>query len=123
MGAHISKPNKTTVAYFLDRWLDDIKSKVAPRTHEQYMEIARANISPLIGNIVVAKLQPAQISRRPRQGARQWQEKRRRRTFGATGLLYASHPKTGDEPSHAVATLDPATLSTQSIPGKWNAKG
>jgi len=105
-GGSYLEPNKTTVAHFLDRWLDDIKSKVAPRTHERYMEIARANISPLIGNIVGRKVAASTNLCRLRQGARQRQEKGWR-TFGANGSSYASRPKTGDEPSRAVATLDP----------------
>jgi integrase-like protein len=39
------EPSKTTVAQFLDRWLEHIKSQVSPRSHERYAEIARKNIS------------------------------------------------------------------------------
>jgi integrase len=61
-GGMYLEPNKTTVAQFLDRWLDYIKSRVAPRTHERYAEIARKNLIPLLGGIIVAKLQPMQVS-------------------------------------------------------------
>jgi integrase len=50
------------VAQFLDRWLEDIKSKVAPRTHERYVEIVRKNLVPVLGAMVLTKLQPMQIS-------------------------------------------------------------
>jgi integrase len=50
------------VAEFLDRWLEDIKSKVAPRTHERYVEIVRKNLVPALGAVVLTKLQPMQIS-------------------------------------------------------------
>jgi integrase len=56
------EPSKTTLAQFLDRWLDDIRSRVSPRTHERYVEIARKNIAPLLGAVFLTKLQPPQIS-------------------------------------------------------------
>jgi integrase len=56
------EPDKTTVAEFLERWLENTKANVAPRTHERYAEIARKNIVPLLGNVVLSKLKPAQIS-------------------------------------------------------------
>jgi len=58
------EPNKTTVAAYLDRWLEDIESRrrVSPRSHERYAEIARKNIAPLLGAVILSKLQPAQIS-------------------------------------------------------------
>jgi integrase len=60
-GAYI-EPAKTTVGQFLDRWLEHMKSQVAPRTHERYSEIARKSIAPLLGNLLLPKLQPARIS-------------------------------------------------------------
>ena len=62
-GGTYLEPNKTTVAQFLDQWLDDIRSKVAPRTHERYAEIARKNLAPLLGGVIITKLQPMQISK------------------------------------------------------------
>jgi integrase len=56
------EPDKTTLAEFLDRWLEHTKANVAPRTHERYAEIAKKNIAPLLGNAILAKLKPAQIS-------------------------------------------------------------
>jgi integrase len=56
------EPAKTTVAQFLERWLESTKANVAPRTHERYAEIVRKNIVPLIGAVVLSKLKPAQIS-------------------------------------------------------------
>jgi integrase len=58
----IIEPSKITVAVFLDRWLDHIKPQVSPRSHERYAEIARKNIAPLIGGVIVSKLKPMQIS-------------------------------------------------------------
>jgi integrase len=56
------EPAKTTVAQFLERWLESTKANVAPRTHERYAEIVRTNIVPLIGTAILSKLKPAQIS-------------------------------------------------------------
>src|SRR6516165_10300583 len=56
------EPDKTTLAEFLDRWLEHTKANVAPRTHERHAEIAKKNIAPLLGNAILAKLKPAQLS-------------------------------------------------------------
>lgn len=61
-GGTYMEPDKTTMAQFLDRWLDHIKTQISPRSHERYVEIARKNLSPLIGALILSKLQPAQIS-------------------------------------------------------------
>lgn len=60
-GGH-QEPSKTTVAQFLERWLAHVKAQVSARSHERYAEIARKNLSPLLGGILLAKLQPMQIS-------------------------------------------------------------
>jgi integrase len=56
------EPAKITVAQFLDRWLEDVKARVTPKTHERYSEIVRKNINPLLGAVVLTKLRPMQIS-------------------------------------------------------------
>jgi integrase len=56
------EPAKTTVAHFLEHWLESTKANVTPRTHERYAEIVRKNIVPLIGTTILSKLRPAQIS-------------------------------------------------------------
>lgn len=61
-GGTYLEPSKTTVAHFLERWLDHAKSQVSPRTHERYCEIVRKNIIPALGAVFLNKLRPAQIS-------------------------------------------------------------
>ena len=61
-GGTYLEPAKTTVAQFLDRWLDHTRSQVSPRSHERYCELARKNISPLLGAVFLSNLRPAQIS-------------------------------------------------------------
>jgi integrase len=56
------EPNKTTLAHFIERWLENTRANVAPRTHERYAEIARKSIAPLIGAVILSQLKPAQIS-------------------------------------------------------------
>jgi integrase len=53
---------KITVRQFLERWLEHIKPRVSPRTHERYGEIVRKNLNPLLGAVVLTKLRPMQIS-------------------------------------------------------------
>jgi integrase len=56
------EPSKDTVAAFLDRWLNDVRSRVSAKTFERYVQIAHKNINPLLGSVQLAKLEPAQIS-------------------------------------------------------------
>src|ERR1700690_646373 len=61
-GGSYLEPSKITLSSFLERWLDHVRSRVSPRSHERYCELARKNIVPLIGAVPVTKLKPAQIS-------------------------------------------------------------
>jgi integrase len=56
------EPSKTTVAEYLDKWLEHVKAQVSPRTAERYGELARKNIAPLIGTVALTKLTPMAIS-------------------------------------------------------------
>jgi integrase len=56
------EPSKTTLATFLGRWLDHVKSQVSPKSHERYSGIVNQNIIPALGAVHLAKLKPAQIS-------------------------------------------------------------
>jgi integrase len=60
-GAYV-EPARTTVAEFLERWLDHARTQVSPKSHERYVEVARKNIVPLLGAIPLSKLQPVTIS-------------------------------------------------------------
>jgi integrase len=46
-------PSKATLAAYLEVWLADIKSRITPKTHLRYCQIARTNIAPLLGNILL----------------------------------------------------------------------
>src|SRR4051794_6619120 len=61
-GGTYLEPSKTTLAQFLERWLDHCRAQVSPRTHERYAEICRKNVVPLLGATVLTKLRPAAIS-------------------------------------------------------------
>ncbi len=61
-GGTYIEPDKTTLAAFLDRWIDHIKAHVSPRSHERYSDLARKNIVPLLGGVTLNKLRPAQIA-------------------------------------------------------------
>lgn len=55
------EPSKTTLAQFLDRWLEHMKAQVSPKSHARYCELARKNIVPLLGNIIMTKLRAEAI--------------------------------------------------------------
>jgi site-specific recombinase XerC len=59
--AHV-EPGKVTVAQFLERWLDHIKTQVAASTHERYGEFVRNNIVPALGAVRLTKLRPEHLS-------------------------------------------------------------
>jgi len=56
------EPHKTTLAQYLERWLEHMRSQVTPKTLARYSDLARKNISPLLGSVLLIKLRPAQIS-------------------------------------------------------------
>src|SRR5215813_2901751 len=53
------EPSKTTLAVYLDRWLDHMRSQVSPRSVVNYREVVTINITPLLGNSPLSKLNPA----------------------------------------------------------------
>jgi integrase len=61
-GGTYLEPSKTTLMQFLDRWLDHMRSQISLKSHARYSELARKNIAPLLGSVVLTKLRPAQIS-------------------------------------------------------------
>lgn len=61
-GGTYLEPNKTTLAVFLDRWLDHMKAQVSPKTHERYSQIVKNNVIPTLGATVLTKLKPAAIA-------------------------------------------------------------
>jgi integrase len=54
-------PSRETVSAYLSRWLAHKRTRVSPRSHENYGEVIRYLV-PLIGNITVAKLRPPHIA-------------------------------------------------------------
>src|SRR5262245_41215748 len=56
------EPGKTTLAQYLDRWLDHIKTQVSPRSHERYGELIHHHIVPLLGKVSLTKLNAVQVS-------------------------------------------------------------
>jgi integrase len=61
-GGTYLEPSKTTLAQFLDRWLEYVASQISPKSHARYGELARKNIGPLLGSVILTQLRPAQIS-------------------------------------------------------------
>src|SRR4051794_1375475 len=61
-GGNYLEPSKTTLAQFFDRWLEHMRSQISPKSHARYSELARKNIAPLLGSVVLSKHKPAPIS-------------------------------------------------------------
>lgn len=58
------KPDKITVAEFLERWLKDYtRPNLAPKTADWYAYIIRSHIVPSLGNIPLAQLKPETLQR------------------------------------------------------------
>lgn len=58
----LTGPGKTTLAAFLDRWLEDTaRPNIRPVTHACYKGIIANHISPRIGGIGLRKLTPASV--------------------------------------------------------------
>jgi Phage integrase, N-terminal SAM-like domain len=55
-------PSRMTVATFLDRWIEHMQGQVSPRSHERYTELARKNLTPLLGAQALTRLRPEHIS-------------------------------------------------------------
>ena len=55
-------PSRATLAAYLEVWLKDVRSRVSPKTHLRYSELACKNIVPLLGDTLLKDLQPAAIS-------------------------------------------------------------
>ena len=59
-----TRPGKTTLAEFLERWLKDyVWPNLAPRTAEGYEHIIRRHLIPGLGNIKLTQLRPAHLQR------------------------------------------------------------
>jgi integrase len=58
------KPNKTTLAEYLERWLKDYAwSNLSPRTAEGYESIIHQHVIPGIGNLRLTQLKPEHLQR------------------------------------------------------------
>ena len=55
-------PERETVAGYLQRWLDDKKSELRPRTYESYEQVVRNHLVPALGRLRLAKLGPRDVA-------------------------------------------------------------
>ena len=55
------EPNKVTVTLLLDRWIDHMKPRVAPKTLERYEQLIENNIKPVLGAKKLEQLRPYHI--------------------------------------------------------------
>ena len=64
-------PSRVTVAAYLKRWLDHVRSQVSPRTLEVYGETV-ARIVPHIGNVALSKLRPDAVAAMYAAALKRW---------------------------------------------------
>jgi len=58
------KPSKTTLAEYLDKWLQDYaKPNLSPRGFERYTGIIKQHLIPDLGNITLTQLKPEHIQK------------------------------------------------------------
>ena len=58
------KPSKTTLAEYLQRWLQEYaKPNLSPRGFERYESIARVHLTPSLGNIPLTQLRPEHLQK------------------------------------------------------------
>jgi integrase len=58
---HPNDPDRLTVAAWLLRWLDMIKSEIEPRSLERYEAIVRLRIIPAFGDVLLTKSRPVEV--------------------------------------------------------------
>ncbi len=56
-------PERQTVGQFLIRWLEIVKSNIAPSTYVSYEGIVRSHLTPALGRISLAKLRADHVQR------------------------------------------------------------
>ena len=56
-------PEQETVASYLQRWLEDKKAEVRPRTYESYEQIVRNHLAPGLGRFRLASWDRATLQR------------------------------------------------------------
>ncbi|MGH7608922.1 MAG: site-specific integrase [Candidatus Dormibacteria bacterium] len=52
---------RTTLAAFLESWLESVRPRVRPATHLRYAGLIRHQVIPELGHVRLAKLTPAQV--------------------------------------------------------------
>ena len=63
-GGSYVKPNRLTVAEYLEQWLDGyVATNTAPRTRERYEEIVRLHLIPSLGSLLLLALHPQHIQK------------------------------------------------------------
>ena len=57
------KPGKATVAEFLERWLEDYRPNLSPRSYERYRDIVKRGLIPNLGSIALTQLRPEHLQK------------------------------------------------------------
>jgi integrase len=55
-------PKRIRLSQFLDRWFEYVRPRVSPKSYERYREIVRKNVGPVLGDVILSKLEPMAIA-------------------------------------------------------------
>jgi hypothetical protein len=61
-GGGYAEPSKLKLGEYLETWLGNVQTQLAPKTFERYSDIVRKNINPLLGGVILTSLRPVGIS-------------------------------------------------------------
>jgi len=56
------EPNRLKTGEFLEKWLEDMRSRVSPKTWERYGLAVRRHITPYLGQRLLKKLEPLDLT-------------------------------------------------------------
>ena len=56
-------PGKTTVAAFLERWIEDYRPNLSPPSYERYRDIVKRGLIPNLGSIALTQLRPEHLQK------------------------------------------------------------
>ena len=56
-------PGKTTVAAFLERWMEDYRPNLSPVSYEKYRDIVKKRLIPNLGSIPLTQLKPEHLQK------------------------------------------------------------
>jgi len=60
---NFTKPAKTTMGEYLERWISDYRPNLSPRGYERYIGIIKQHLIPALGSITLTQLRPEHLQK------------------------------------------------------------